>query len=927
MKKILLLFTCLAFAGLVTAAAQSAGGITGKVVSRQGRQPVEGAKVTLGIVPAQVAVTNSEGVFRFEDIPYGTYRLTVSAIDFLPTEVNVRADMPLRDIGFVSLAPELLTDDFDDSAFAEFDTDESGGASWAPGSLSASRDLFDNVAGYQFGQLRFRTRGYETNTEQIMMNGILMNDALNGNPTWSLWSGLNDATRNQEIVNGLNINQYGVGGINGITNINANAASVRKGFRASVSSASAQYLARVMLTYASGARDDGWSYAFSVSTRQGANLWVHGVYYDAWAYFAAAEKRFNDRHRLGLTFFGVPTERGAQMAATQETYDLVGSNFYNPNYGYQDGDRRNARVRDYHEPVAILNYWFTPTDRTKLNVAAAFRFGKNGYSALDWHAARDPRPDYYRNLPSFYLDGLSNKVDVNKAEALEYNWRNNVGDIRHVDWKYIYDVNYNETEPTLGPGGNVIQTGRRSQYILSDRRTDQRDFQLKAEVAHLIRSNMEFHAGASYRYNRTEFYTKIKDLLGGDYWVNIDNFADRDFGSDRYYEKTLNDISGHSPLIVHKGDKYGYDYYGHIHQAKVWGTYQFNYGQWEGFAALDFGMSSFWRQGLFQKGLFPLNSYGDSDKKTFFEFTGKLGASYSITAAHKVSASLAFLQRAPYFSDAFLSPRTRNSLVPTLDPEKIFSFDVSYQMRLPYLQMRLAGYVTTITDQTKLISFYDDSWGAFSNFAMWGIDQRFVGLELGFRVPVVTGFDVTGALSWGDYVYTNNPKFTQTVDNSDAILLQNATVFWKNSKVESTPQLAANVGLNYRSGTNWFIGLDFNYFNNMYISMNPLYRTDKVNALLSPEQQKAMTHQEKFKHAFVLNANVGKVWYVNGMQVGLNLEVKNILNDKNIRTGGFEQMRLRERDEDTGTSYWSRFPSKYFYLYGINYYLSAYIRF
>ena len=47
------------------------------------------------------------------------------------------------------------------------------------------------------------------------------------------------------------------------------------------------------------------------------------------------------------------------------------------------------------------------------------------------------------------------------------------------------------------------------------------------------------------------------------------------------------------------------------------------------------------------------------------------------------------------------------------------------------------------------------------------------------------------------------------------------------------------------------------------------------------------------------------------------------------KTGGFEQMRLFSDDEyetTTGTRY-TRFDSKYFYLYGTNYYLNVYFRF
>ena len=126
------------------------------------------------------------------------------------------------------------------------------------------------------------------------------------------------------------------------------------------------------------------------------------MYYNAFGYFAAVEKQFNSQHRLALSILGAPTERGAQQASTQEVYDLVGNNYYNPNWGWLNGKRVNARVRSYHEPITMLNYTFDINDRSQLNVATSVRFGQNGYSALTWYGGPDPRPDYYRYLPSFY---------------------------------------------------------------------------------------------------------------------------------------------------------------------------------------------------------------------------------------------------------------------------------------------------------------------------------------------------------------------------------------------------------------------------------------------------------------------------------------------------------------------------------------------
>ena len=165
----------------------------------------------------------------------------------------------------------------DDSIFAEFDTESGNDAQSLPSSLSASKDVFNNIASYRFSEMRFNVRGYDSQYSDVYLNGIRFNDAMTGYTPWSLWSGLNDATRNQENTTGLAMGDVGVGGIAGVTNINTRPSQMRKGWRMSLVNANSMYRFRGMVTYASGMQDNGWSYAFSVSTRQGGNSYVDGV--------------------------------------------------------------------------------------------------------------------------------------------------------------------------------------------------------------------------------------------------------------------------------------------------------------------------------------------------------------------------------------------------------------------------------------------------------------------------------------------------------------------------------------------------------------------------------------------------------------------------------------------------------------------------
>ena len=634
----------------LSAFSQTGGGIKGVVVSRTTRATID--KVNIVLTPGdRTAVTNEQGEFLFETVAPGEYELHFETAELEDLTLPVRVGKNMRELKVIMI-PANRSQAMDDAIFAEFDTETMEDAQSLPTSLSASKDVFNNIASYQFSEMRFNVRGYDSQFSDVYMNGIQLNDAMTGYTPWSLWSGLNDATRNQEVTTGLQMGEMGIGGIGGVTNINTRPSQMRKGFRASLVNSNSMYRFRGMLTYASGVQDNGWSYAFSISTRQGNNAYVNGVYYNAFGYFAAVEKQFNAQHRLSLTLLGAPTERGAQQASTQEAYDLVGNNYYNPNWGWQAGKRRNARVRDYHEPLALLNYTFDITDRTQLNLATSLRFGKNGYSALTWYGGPDPRPDYYRYLPSYYQGTTT-------GAWLEEAWLSNTDNIRHINWDNLYMINRNQpVNPNYGDG-------HRSINMVEERHTDQMDWNFYTQFSHLFKDNSKLNGGMNIRRNRTEYYSKVKDLLGGDYWVDIDKFAERDLGIDiisyqnnmDYYEKY-----GKAP-IVREGDKYSYDYYGNVFNTRGWLQYDFNLlHNLQVKLGGEIGYAFLWRDGIWKKGLFMDNSQGNSQILNYLTYKAKANFRYVLSSAHNFEANIIYMQDAPSFQSAFISPRTRNDV-------------------------------------------------------------------------------------------------------------------------------------------------------------------------------------------------------------------------------------------------------------------------
>ena len=990
-KKILLTIAAVLCSAVLFAQKSDFGGVKGTVVNRAGRAPIANAELTLskqGEIVASV-VSDADGQFLIENLRNGMYDMTVKAPGFLDANVNVTIEGYVKDLIFVGMVIEQVVTEVDDSNFAEFDMDDSGFED-SPSILFGSNDPFNNIASFGFSNIRFKNRGYTSESQDVYLSGIRMNDANTGYSPFSLWSGLNEAMRSKETTIGNEVSDYGFGGYNGVTNIHAMPSNVRTGWRFSALTNSALYRLRLMATYASGELDNGWSYAFNVSARLGGNDWVQGVFYRNFAYYAGVEKKLNDIHRLSLVTFAAPGQRGAQNASTQEVYDLMGDNMYNSNWGYQNGKVRNARVRKTFEPITILKYTATPTDNLEASGTVLWRTGKNGYTALDWYDAPDPRPDYYRNLPSYFWNDNKDYDRQNREKAAwaQYAWEENIPEYAHLNWDRFYNVNWN----------NLDADGvARSKYVLEERRVDQNDINLGANVKWNASDAFTLTGGINYKWNRTEYYKKLDDLLGGSYYVNIDQFAERDFASNQAMVQNDLDyyLDNGSAQVIRQGDKYGYDYYANIRKADIWGNGSLDLGGFKANLALQAGYDKFWREGLVRKGLFPglnddgsefmvngknLTSYetvngervaitskGKSAVSDFFTYAAKLGLQYHIIGGHRVYANVGYFNDAPTFTQSFISPRTRNSLVPNLETMKTFTSDINYQLSSNGYNLRVTAFYTKIMDQTDMMSFYDDSQNSFTNFAMRGIDQRHMGVELGFKVPLpVQGLSVEGALSWGEYIYTSTPLVTQTVDNSAEVILENAEVpYWKshpiykkdefgnylnvdggiwdpttgistvavekNQKhyVPSTPQFAADLGLNYRTKSYWFFEIDAQYFANSYLDMNPGYRTEYAVAgpdgVLTPVEMEYMAAQEKFKPAFLLNASIGKSWYIDRKyNFGFSMNIQNITNNRNVKTGGYEQTRLID---SASAERFYRFDSKYFYMQGLNYMLNLYLRF
>ena len=906
MKKIYLVFILL-FGLLGSSYAQNSEGISGKIISKQSSIPLKGIQV---IVNGVVYVTDKGGEFIVPSNAVNeNTQLIINDENYERVELTLSNNMLIELENNVSEAGEI--------ALSMNDLDmESGETSSTPGLLFSSSDAYSSLAGYSWGPFWFRQRGYQSNYNDIYFDGIKMANPEKGYASWSLWGGLNDVTRNKETTYNIAPVDFGYSNIGGATNIVTKPSQQRPGLKASYSFGNSSYQNRVMLSYSTGLMDNGWAITASASRRWAQEGYIEGSYYDAYAGFLGVEKVFSDRHSIQITAFIAPYQRGQGSGSVKEVYDLKKDNLFNTYWGYQNGDKRNSRIKSGTTPQFILHDEYKFSDNLTLKTSVGYSFGRESKTALNWFDASDPRPDYYRYLPSYQYD----KGNDIAGDIMTDLWKNT--DYGQLSWNYFYQVNQNSYEEFQNVKFNSDMTttptslvkGNRSHYIIENRVTDMKKFDFNPTVIWDINDDWNFTTGIQYQIYRGNSYNTVGDLLGGDYYVDIDNFADRDFPNEP--SKVSNNLLD-STQTKYVGDRIGHDYDANISKLAYWGNVTREFENAKVYFGGTISNTSQYRFGNRQKGLFPYNSYGKSEMQNFLDYGAKLGGEYFITGRNVLSANLNYNTVAPFFQDAFISLRTRNDGVKDIISSKVMSADINYYYRGEKLKLRTSLFLTEVSDLTDVISYYDDSFNNFVNYAITGIGQRFMGVELGAEYQLTQSLKIKGAGTIASYTYTKNPFATVTVDNSANVLAEDEEVFFTGRDIGGSPQAAGSLSLEYYKNY-WRFSITGNYLGNRKVTLNParytaraIYSsTNPTNPVLR-DNYEAILYQETLPDMFTVDLSAGKSWRINGHFLSFNLNVSNILNNRDIVTTGYQQYRFDFKDGNP-----EKFANKYYYAQG-----------
>ena len=835
---------------------------------------------------------------------------------FSQSDVNGVSNDSLQDLSSTNEVVDLFSISLSDDELND-DTYASDNIS---GLLNSSMDIFYRTAAYEFGSSFFKVRGLDSDNATVQINGIKMNKLYNGRPQWSNWGGLNDVLRNQELSNGSIPLKYNFGGVLGSNNINVRASQYGEGGRITYSSSNRSYSNRLMASYNSGILEKGWAYSISFGRRWGNEGYQEASFYDSNSAFLSVHKSFNDKHSLNFAAIYAPNRRGKVSPNTQEVYDLKGIK-YNEYWGWQDGEKRNSRVKRVVEPILILNHDWIINDSSSLETSFGFQFGEMGNSRLDYAGGSNPSPAYYQDLPSYYLAD-SNGPDYEGAYIAQENF---VGD-GQINWNRIYDANNTNSLANLNAA-----------YVLYEDRVDDKQLTINSTYTNEISENIKISTSINHVNLVSENFAEISDMLGGSSYTNIDSFDNLDY----------NLLSPNS--IVSLGDKFKYHYKMNVQETSLFSMIDFSYNKLDFYLAGNLTNTIYQRDGVFENEANIGNSSGKGNEVSFDGFGFKTGLTYKFSGKHIIDFNSAYLQKAPSIRNTFTNSRVNHNIVGSdanglinntpITEEKIMSFDANYIFRTPVFTGRITGFYSEVKDANEISFYYADGLVGFaedSEFVqeiLQGIDKKYFGLEFGVEAQIIPSVKIKAASSIGQYTYDNNPYLYLGADSYTVAVGQSNL---KNYKVAGGPQRAYSIGFEYRDPNYWFVGVTSNFFTNTYIDISPLTRTQ--NFYLAQDGlpfndynlniAQDLLRQEKFDDYMVMNMIGGKSWRIDNYYVGFFASINNILNQK-YRTGGFEQGRnanYQELLQDVNKPK-RVFGPKYWYGRGTNYFLNLYFRF
>lgn len=795
--------------------------ISGVVLNASSGKPIAGANVIVDDSEAGAAA-DEDGKFSIENVPPGS-SVTASAIGY--DNVTLFADSEELNFELVPAAVkmnelEVLASRASKKtavAYSDVNKDELAlrlGSQDIPLAMNLIPNVYATNQGGGAGDARINVRGFNQRNVAIMINGIPVNDMENGWVYWSNWDGLADATSSIQMQKGLSAQNLATPSIGGSMNIITDAAALERGgsFKQEVG---AWGFLKSTLSYNSGLlMDDKLALSATVVRKTGDGYYT-GTWTDAWAYYFGGTYNLNDKHRLQFYALGAPQRHG--------------QNLYRLNIAALD--RKFAEgLDDYNADVTEVAECGRDCSGTGSSVSdeAAALLGDQQWQMYTEYTGKRHEDNLINERENFFHKpqvALNHYFNINEKTNLisSVYWSGGMGGGTgtwgDMEWDYSnYQrvVDYDATitlNDSLGASAGILRNSNNRQTTIG----------LLSKLNYDVSSDLRVQAGLDYRSARIYHVKTIRDLLGGDYFVNNDTeLADDDEISehssdhgqaglgdpvDYNYTNYVNwlGLFGQAEYSLNSLKAYAmagattvkYTHWNHFKDAS---NYNYSYVQAKDASDLDFveGLGD-------SKGGHVNDLYIEADPITTFQIKGgllyELGNSLSFLNAIPVVGKVydeadvwfnfGLIDKAPIFDQVISDVEGTMSTDPINEKFIAFEFGLNARSNDGTLAGKLNVYNTSWNDRIETRTVLNDE-GDQDIIYLSGINQVHTGIETEFAAQINDMFRLDAGLSYGSWRYIDDATGTYRGDDGAE---QNYSYSLKDLKVGDAPQASLTLGL------------------------------------------------------------------------------------------------------------------------------------
>ena len=787
------------YRNLILSSMMMVGFVFGQVVTGfvgEGDKPLVGANVVVEGT-TKGGVTDSEGKFTIET-GSGTFDITASYIGYITQTKSVSVGDIVSSVSFnleidvVALsALEVLASRADEKtpvAYTTVTKEEMEirlGSQDIPMSLNMTPSVYATGQGGGAGDARINVRGFNQRNVAVMINGVPQNDMENGWVYWSNWDGVGDATSSIQMQRGLSAVNLATPSIGGTMNIITDPASLEKGGKFKQETGNNGFL-KTTLNYNTGLIGDKLALSGTIVRKTGDGL-IDGTWTDAWAYYVGGSYAVSDDQRFELYAIGAPQRHGQnlykQNIATYsqelagdidgyndsayvvgEKFEHEAGRFFNQNwapvssdykgqqywymYGARTTDRYNPNLLNerenfFHKPLVNLNHFYDVNDQVRLSSILYWSGGSGG--------------------------GTGTYGSVSRQPAIEGNqwWASS---------PWTWDWNAEIAQNSANVDSAWSETENRSTGILRNSINRQNTYGLISKLNYDVNEDLEVQVGIDWRTAGIEHAREVRDLLGGDYYVDYaeDNFADGK-------KVGLGDIIAyHNETTV--------DWFGAFVQGK-YDIQKFNL----------YGMGGVSTIGYSYDDHFAVD-FKKVEAPSITTFQVKGGGVFNLDDRLSAFANLVYVQKPPILDNVI---DYDGNVASSPDNEKFTSMEVGGSYRSGLVAIKGSYYNTQWKDRnlTKSVTTGQGDSGDTDIIYLTGVNQSHTGVEVEAKVALHEMVEVDFAFSKGDWFFDGDAKgdYTEMEYNEDnQIIGQTSTEYeyaLNNLKVGDMPQTAYVGGL------------------------------------------------------------------------------------------------------------------------------------